>query len=165
VSRPALAAHLARPGHANRETLLGVIYWAFGGPPEQSPTPSRQKLALRAGRGARGRPREADFGPPVPPRPPKIQTSRVQLLAWPEQAQSTPCRPCSFFLIWRTLGRTYGGILDFSLVPQNRSAEHLSLFYAAFFKQGPFVRVPGATLAGNRPKIDQNWNIYFSFLI
>ncbi len=68
---------------------MGVIFWAPEGPPEWSPTPSRQKLTLRAGPGARGRPWEADLGPPGPPKTPKIQKPREQLLVWPEHAQST----------------------------------------------------------------------------
>jgi hypothetical protein len=33
------------------------------------------------------------------------------------------------------------------------------------FKTGPFVTVPGQTLAGNEPQIEPNSNIYVSFLI
>ncbi len=66
--------------YTNSDSYWGPIFWAPEGTPEWSPTPSRQKVTLRASPGARGRPRKADLEPPGPPRPPKIEKSREQLL-------------------------------------------------------------------------------------
>ncbi len=39
------------------------------------------------------------------------------------------------------------------------------LIYAPFFEPEPLITVPGPTLAGNRPKVDQTCHLYLTFPI
>ncbi len=68
-----------------------------------------------------------------------------------------------------TLGKTYGRIFEFSFGGSDGQSSGNgfgvglpffgSLIYAAFLKPGPFVTVPGPTLAEKRPNIEQTSNI------